>query len=44
MESGYAKDARDETPRGSRLHFHPPGVALWQAPFVATKAINTNPI
>jgi hypothetical protein len=34
---------RQQNPRSSRFHFHPPGVAFWQAPFVATKAINTNP-
>jgi hypothetical protein len=44
IESGHAKDADSKTPRSSRFHFHPPGVAFWQAPFVAAKAINTNPI
>jgi hypothetical protein len=44
IESGYAKDVGSNTPISSRFHFHLPGVAFYQAPFVATKAISTNPI
>jgi hypothetical protein len=29
--------------RGSRLHFHLLGITFWQIPFVAAKAISTNP-
>jgi hypothetical protein len=43
IESGYAKDAGSKTPRSSRFHFHPLGVAFYQAPFAATKAISMNP-
>jgi hypothetical protein len=34
---------RQQNPRSSGSHFHPPGVAFWQAPFIDTEAINTNP-
>jgi hypothetical protein len=34
---------RQQNPRNSGFHFHPPVVAFWRAPFVATEAINTDP-
>jgi hypothetical protein len=34
---------RQQNSRSSGSHFHSPGVAFWQAPFVDTEAINTNP-
>jgi hypothetical protein len=34
---------RQQNPRNSGFHFHPPGVAFWRAPFVANEAISTNP-
>jgi hypothetical protein len=33
---------RQQNPRNSGFHFHPPGVAFWRAPFVANEAISTN--
>jgi hypothetical protein len=34
---------RQQNPRNSGFHLHPPGVAFWRAPFVANEAISTNP-
>jgi hypothetical protein len=34
---------RQQNSRSSGSHFDSPGVAFWQAPFVDTEAINTNP-
>jgi hypothetical protein len=44
MESGYEKDARDETPEAADCTSTLRASRFGKVPYVATKAINTNPI